>query len=130
LTDEDRISRYLANLADERDSAYLYRVLADADSDERLSGVYRRLAGTEEKLLRFWEERLREAGEVMSERRVGRQSPPAYSRAWLVCSSSGRRLRCSQAGASSSGGRQVLVGATAAVLTYVLGALLGTAVGG
>jgi vacuolar iron transporter family protein len=71
MTDEDRISRYRTNLHDERDSAYLYRVLADVESDERLSGVYRRLAETEEKHLRFWEERLREAGEAVPERRVG-----------------------------------------------------------
>ena len=29
MADEDRISHYLANLDDEQDSAYLYRVLAD-----------------------------------------------------------------------------------------------------
>jgi VIT1/CCC1 family predicted Fe2+/Mn2+ transporter len=71
MADEDRISRYRANLDDEKDSAYLYRVLAEVESDERLSGIYRRLAETEEKHLRFWEERLREAGETVSERRVG-----------------------------------------------------------
>jgi VIT1/CCC1 family predicted Fe2+/Mn2+ transporter len=71
MADEDRISRYRANLDDEKDSAYLYRVLAEVESDERLSGIYRRLAETEEKHLRFWEERLREAGEAVSERRVG-----------------------------------------------------------
>src|ERR671939_1359803 len=71
MTDEDRIARYRANLDDERDSSYLYRVLADVESDERLSAVYRRLAQSEEKHLRFWEERLREAGEVVPERRVG-----------------------------------------------------------
>ena len=71
MTDEDRIARYRANLDDERDSSYLYRVLADVESDERLSAVYRRLAQSEEKHLRFWEERLREAGEAVPERRVG-----------------------------------------------------------
>jgi len=71
MTDEDRIARYRANLDDERDSSYLYRVLAEVESDERLSAVYRRLAQTEEKHLRFWEERLREAGEAVPERRVG-----------------------------------------------------------
>jgi VIT1/CCC1 family predicted Fe2+/Mn2+ transporter len=71
MADEDRISRYQANLDDEQNSAYLYRVLADVESDERLSRVYRRLAETEEKHFRFWEERLRKAGEVVPERRVG-----------------------------------------------------------
>jgi len=59
---------------DERDSAHLYRVLADEESDERLSGVYRRLAKTVEKHLRFWEERLREASEAVPEHRVGWRS--------------------------------------------------------
>jgi hypothetical protein len=71
MADEDRISRYQANLDDEQNSAYLYRVLADVEPDERLSRVYRRLAETEEKHLRFWEERLREAGDVVPERQVG-----------------------------------------------------------
>ena len=39
--DEDRVSRYRrANLDDEQNSAYLYRILADVESDERLSRVY------------------------------------------------------------------------------------------
>src|SRR5919202_1559784 len=71
MTDEDRVSRYQANLVDEQNSAYLYRILADVESDERLSEVYRRLAATEEKHLRFWEQRLREAGEAVPERQVG-----------------------------------------------------------
>jgi hypothetical protein len=71
MTDEERISHYRSNLDDEQDSAYHYRVLADVESDERLSRVYRRLAETEEKHLRFWEERLREAGETAPERQVG-----------------------------------------------------------
>src|SRR5919202_1349749 len=65
------MSRYRANLDDEQDSVYLYRVLADVEPDERLSGVYRRLAETEEKHLQFWEQRMRDAGETVRERRVG-----------------------------------------------------------
>lgn len=71
MSDEDPISRYRANLDDEQDSAYLYRVLADVEPDERLSGVYRRLAETEEKHLRFWEQKIREAGQTVPERRLG-----------------------------------------------------------
>lgn len=71
MANEDPISRYRANLDDEQDSAYLYRVLADVEPDERLSGVYRRLAETEEKHLRFWELKIREAGQTVPERRVG-----------------------------------------------------------
>src|ERR687890_761121 len=71
MADEDPISRYRANLDDEQDSAYLYRVLADVEPDERLAGVYRRLAETEEKHLLFWEQKIRDAGQTVPERRVG-----------------------------------------------------------
>jgi rubrerythrin len=71
MADEDRVFRYRANLDDEQDSAYLYRILVEVESDERLSRVYLRLAETEEKHLRFWEERLRETGEAVPERRMG-----------------------------------------------------------
>ena len=71
MADEDRVFRYRANLDDEQNSAYLYRILVEVESDERLSRVYLRLAETEEKHLRFWEERLREAGETVPERRMG-----------------------------------------------------------
>ena len=63
MANEDLISRYRANLDDEQDSACLYRVLVDVEPDERLSGVYRRLAETEEKHLRFWEQKIREASD-------------------------------------------------------------------
>jgi VIT1/CCC1 family predicted Fe2+/Mn2+ transporter len=71
MADKDRISRYRANLDHEQDSACLYRVLADAEPDERLSGVYRRLGEAEEKHLQFWEQKIRDAGETVPERRVG-----------------------------------------------------------
>jgi VIT1/CCC1 family predicted Fe2+/Mn2+ transporter len=64
-------SRYRANLEDEQNSAYLYRILADVEPDERLSEVYGRLAETEEEHLRFWEQKIRDAGERVPERRVG-----------------------------------------------------------
>jgi rubrerythrin len=70
MADEGRVFRYRANLDDEQNSAYLYRILVEVESDERLSRVYLRLAETEEKHLRFWEERLREAGEAVPERRM------------------------------------------------------------
>jgi len=71
MAEEDLISRYRASLEDEHNSAYLYRVLADVEPDERLSGVYRRLAETEEKHLQFWEQKIRAEGETVPERRVG-----------------------------------------------------------
>jgi RAB protein geranylgeranyltransferase component A len=44
MADVDRVFRYRANLDDEQNSAYLYRILVEVQSDERLSRVYLRLA--------------------------------------------------------------------------------------
>ncbi len=73
--------RYLANIQDERDSAMLYRTFAEVESDERLAEVYRRLAEVEERHARFWEERLREAGEAVPRLRPSRR---ARMLAWLA----------------------------------------------
>jgi VIT1/CCC1 family predicted Fe2+/Mn2+ transporter len=54
--------RYRANFIDEINAAYLYRVAAELEGDETLSGVYRRLGETEEGHAQLWEERLRQAG--------------------------------------------------------------------
>ncbi|HEX2728688.1 MAG TPA: VIT1/CCC1 family protein [Rubrobacteraceae bacterium] len=70
VTPQD-ISRYRANVRDERDSAYLYRRLAGIEADERLAGVYGRLAEAEERHALFWEEKLRAAGETPSPGGVG-----------------------------------------------------------
>ena len=43
------LARYRSNFIDEVDSAYLYRVAALLTEDETLSGVYERLAETEER---------------------------------------------------------------------------------
>src|SRR5918995_5069095 len=55
--------RYRRNFTEEINSAYLYRVAADLESDETLSGVYIRLAETEEKHAALWEEQLIRAEE-------------------------------------------------------------------
>lgn len=55
-------SRYRANFTDEVNSAFLYRVAAELEEDQTISGVYLRLAETEEKHAALWEEKLREAG--------------------------------------------------------------------
>jgi len=67
---EDDISRYQANWRDEVESAALYRSLAEIEADERLSGVYERLAQAEEKHARFWEQKLTEAGGQLPTRRL------------------------------------------------------------
>ena len=61
--------RYRANFVEEVNAAYLYRVAADLEEDETLSGVYRRLAETEEKHAALWEERLQEAGVTVPPRK-------------------------------------------------------------
>ena len=121
MAGEDRISRYRANIEDERNSAYLYRVLADVEPDERLSGVYRR----------FWQRPRRSTSGSWS-RRSGR---PAIATSVLASAAGLFGLGAATTlltGRSVllAGSRQVLVGAAAATLTYVLGAILGTSVGG
>ncbi len=54
--------RWLSYLQDERDSAALYRALAEAEQRPEISRIYRRLADAEEKHARFWEEKLRALG--------------------------------------------------------------------
>jgi VIT1/CCC1 family predicted Fe2+/Mn2+ transporter len=70
MSDPD-VARYQANWQDEIDSATLYRAVAEAEPQEQLAEVYRRLAATEEEHARFWEEKLRAAGEPVPNRKVG-----------------------------------------------------------
>ena len=58
----DDLRRYRANLQGEVDGAALYGALADAESDPKLSGVYRRLASIESAHGDFWRGRLAKAG--------------------------------------------------------------------
>ena len=74
-------SRYLANIRAEVDSAALYDVLADVESDPALAEVYRRLAATERAHADLWEARLRDAGELVPRRRPSRR---ARTLAWLA----------------------------------------------
>jgi VIT1/CCC1 family predicted Fe2+/Mn2+ transporter len=53
---------YIAFYQDERNSALLYQTLAEIEKDERLSGVYKRLAETEIKHARTWVEKLEAQG--------------------------------------------------------------------
>jgi VIT1/CCC1 family predicted Fe2+/Mn2+ transporter len=50
------------SLADELNGAYLYDALAQAETDERLAEVYRRMAAVERKHAGRWTQRLQEAG--------------------------------------------------------------------
>lgn len=55
--------RYLLNLREERDSARLYRGLAELESDTRLAEVYRRMSEVEGRHAAVWESKLRDAGQ-------------------------------------------------------------------
>jgi VIT1/CCC1 family predicted Fe2+/Mn2+ transporter len=56
------VQRYRANLQGEVDSAAVYDALADAESDENLAGVYRKLAAVESAHAQFWRDHLGRRG--------------------------------------------------------------------
>ncbi len=56
------IKRYKANLADELNSAAIYRILASNEKSPEFAEIYRRLADTEQGHAAAWAERLEEAG--------------------------------------------------------------------
>ncbi|HET7436054.1 MAG TPA: VIT1/CCC1 transporter family protein [Thermoanaerobaculia bacterium] len=64
LTSREK-ARLLDNLVDELNGAALYDALADAEKDQRLSEVYRRLAIVERKHADRWQRKLEEAGETL-----------------------------------------------------------------
>lgn len=57
--------RLLENLTDELNGAALYDALANAEKDQRLAEVYRRLANVEHRHADRWRKRLEEAGEKL-----------------------------------------------------------------
>ncbi|MFQ5967125.1 MAG: VIT1/CCC1 transporter family protein [Acidimicrobiia bacterium] len=57
------VDRYLDNIQEEVDAAFLYRLVADRESDPDLQEIYRKLAQAEERHAAFWEVQLAEAGE-------------------------------------------------------------------
>jgi vacuolar iron transporter family protein len=71
MTDRER-KRLLENLQDEMNGAALYDALADAEKDERLAEVYRRLSFVEQRHAERWRKRLEEAGETL----------PAFTPSW------------------------------------------------
>ena len=56
------IERFIANWNDELNSTLLYNALADAEKQEPLAQVYRRLAATEQKHADVWAKKIVEAG--------------------------------------------------------------------
>src|SRR5512143_1306572 len=64
------IARYRENWQKEIDGAFQYRALAEAEKDENLAEVYRRLAASEEKHAAVWEVRLKQAGKKVPPRQI------------------------------------------------------------
>ncbi len=75
------VGRYRANFADEVNSAFLYRVAAELEPDDVVSGVYLRLAESEERHAALWEDRLVAAGADVSDRGPDRRTRVL---AWLA----------------------------------------------
>lgn len=75
--------RYLENLQDEVDGAYLYRTMAELEENHSLAELYVQLAEVEERHARFWQEKLAGDTEVEPSRRarlvawMGRRISPA-----------------------------------------------------
>ncbi len=65
------IVRYRANLKGEVEGVALYRALAGAESEPKLSELYTRFADVEDKHADFWRQRLRDCGEPVPEYRPG-----------------------------------------------------------
>src|SRR5262245_24776112 len=70
MTDHHKAADYAANLQDERNSAALYRAIAEVEPNPQLKSVYQRLAETEERHSYFWEAKLRAAGEPIPQFRL------------------------------------------------------------
>lgn len=60
--DKKKIQHMLENLEDERNSAFLYRTLAEQEKSPQLVEIYTRMAENEEKHAIAWEKRLVQAG--------------------------------------------------------------------
>jgi VIT1/CCC1 family predicted Fe2+/Mn2+ transporter len=62
MVSNPEIKRYIDFLNDELNSTAIYRKLAEAEKDERLAGIYGRLADTEQAHADAWAAKLRDAG--------------------------------------------------------------------
>jgi vacuolar iron transporter family protein len=71
---DDAPKRYRENLQGEVDGAALYRALADAEADEKLAEVYRRLAAVEDRHAEYWRGELRRFGASVPRLRPGFRS--------------------------------------------------------
>ncbi|HEX3952904.1 MAG TPA: VIT1/CCC1 transporter family protein [Stellaceae bacterium] len=71
MPEKSSLGRYRSNLQGEVDSAALYRAMAAAEKDPRLSGIYDRLAAVEEAHAEFWRKQLARIGGSALARRPG-----------------------------------------------------------
>ncbi len=81
MAEDQDISRFLANLDDERNSAALYRAVAAQEKNPQLAEIYSRLARTEDAHAEAWARRLAEAGAAVP---VFRPSTRTRFLMWLV----------------------------------------------
>jgi vacuolar iron transporter family protein len=65
MTDTNKMAQYVTNWQDERNSAALYRAIAEVEQNPQLKRVYQRLGEAEERHSCFWEAKLRGAGQPL-----------------------------------------------------------------
>ncbi len=68
------IARYRENYLSEQEGVYLYRMLAETESDAHLAELYRRIASIEQRHSDLWKDYLIDAGET----------PPTYTPNWRI----------------------------------------------
>jgi VIT1/CCC1 family predicted Fe2+/Mn2+ transporter len=71
LVSNSTTKQYLENLTDERNSAALYRTLAEIEENPKIAEVYRRLAATEEAHAATWAEKLKAANVAVPPVKLG-----------------------------------------------------------
>src|SRR5262245_23011435 len=65
MTDTNKTAQYRANWQDERNSAALYRAIAEVERNPLLKSDYQRLGEPEKRHSDFWEAKLRAAGQPL-----------------------------------------------------------------
>lgn len=62
MVKQTNIERFQANLQDEVNSAWVYRAIAGVEKQPQLAQVYGQMADVEEAHIRFWQNKIKEAG--------------------------------------------------------------------
>lgn len=74
MPNQKDIARYLDNWKDEVDGVFLYQTLAKLEKNPELSKVYNRLASVEGQHIHFWENKIKELGGKLPERKQSLRS--------------------------------------------------------